>query len=401
MDRTNISVAATAISNDLRLTPVQLGILFSAFGWTYAALQIPGGILVDRFAPRVLYTFCLISWSLTTLLQGAVRGFAGLFGLRLAIGVFEAPSYPINNRVVTSWFPDNERATAIAVYTCGQFLGLALVTPVLVIIQHNIGWRGLFIATGLAGITWGLVWYIFYRAPTEHKKVNDAELKHIEIGGGLVNNQNINYQKQKFEWSNLKKVFSYRKLWGIYIGQFAVNSTLWFFLTWFPTYLVKYRGLNFLKSGYLASAPFLAAFAGLITSGLLSDYMLKKGVSVNIARKAPVIFGLLLSASIIGANYVDSTAWIIFFMALAFFGNGFATITWVFVSTLAPKNLIGLTGGVFNFIGNLASIVIPIVIGYLARNGSFEPALIFISTVTVIGACSYIFVVGKIKRIEQ
>lgn len=403
MDRTNISVAATAITNDLQLSPVQLGLLFSAFGWTYAALQIPGGILVDRFSPRVLYTFCLIAWSLMTLLQGAVKGFAGLFGLRLAIGVFETPSYPINNRVVTSWFPNQERATAIAIYTCGQFLGLALVTPVLVTIQHYLGWRGLFVLTGLAGILWGIVWYIFYRDPTSHSRVNAAEIKHIESGGGLINrrSENATIARPKFEWHNLKKVFMYRKLWGIYIGQFAVNSTLWFFLTWFPTYLVKYRGLNFLKSGFLASAPFLAAFAGLLTSGLLSDYLLKKGVSVNIARKAPVIFGLLLSASIVGANYVDNPAWIIFFMALAFFGNGFATITWVFVSTLAPKNLIGLTGGVFNFIGNLASVIIPIVIGYLAQGGNFQPALIFISSVTIIGACSYIFVVGKIERIKD
>ena len=128
---------------------------------------------------------------------------------------------------------------------------------------------------------------------------------------------------------------------------------------------------------------------------------MKKGVSINIARKAPVIFGLLLASSIIGANYVESTSWIIFFMALAFFGNGFATITWVFVSTLAPKNLIGLTGGVFNFIGNLASVVIPIVIGYLARDGDFRPALFFIGSLTVAGACSYIFIVGKIERIRD
>jgi ACS family D-galactonate transporter-like MFS transporter len=403
MDRTNISVAATAITDDLHLTPVQLGILFSAFGWTYAALQIPGGILVDRFSPRVLYAFSLIGWSLMTLLQGAAKGFAGLFGLRLAIGVFEAPSYPINNRVVTSWFPDNERATAIAVYTCGQFLGLAIVTPVLVAIQHYLGWRGLFVITGLTGIVWGVVWYLFYRNPTEHAAANEAELEHIETGGGLINSHSggtIN-EKQKFEWHNLKKVLTHRKLWGIYIGQFALNSTLWFFLTWFPTYLVKYRGLNFLKSGFLASAPFLAAFAGLLTSGLLSDWLLKKGVSVNIARKAPVIFGLLLASSIVGANYSDSPSWIIFFMALAFFGNGFATITWVFVSTLAPKNLIGLTGGVFNFIGNLASVVIPIVIGYLVRGGNFKPALFFIAAITIIGACSYIFMVGKIERITE
>jgi ACS family D-galactonate transporter-like MFS transporter len=403
MDRSNISVAATAITDDLKLTPVQLGILFSAFGWTYAALQIPGGILVDRIAPRILYTFCLIAWSLMTGLQGLVKGFAGLLGLRLAIGVFEAPSYPINNRVVTAWFPDNERATAIAVYTCGQFLGLAFVTPLLVAIQFYIGWRGLLATTGLIGIIWGFVWYFLYRNPTDHARANKAEIKHIEDGGGIINmhSKNSVEAKPKFEWRNLKKVFTYRKLWGIYIGQFAVNSTLWFFLTWFPTYLVKYRGLDFLKSGFLASAPFLAAFAGLLTSGLLSDYLLKKGVSINIARKAPVIFGLLLSASIIGANYVDSPAWIIFFMALAFFGNGFATITWVFVSTLAPKSLIGLTGGVFNFIGNLASIVIPIVIGYLARGGNFQPALIFIGSVTIVGACSYIFIVGKIERIAE
>lgn len=291
MDRTNISVAATAITNDLKLTPVQLGILFSAFGWTYAALQIPGGILVDRVAPRILYAICLIAWSLMTLLQGLVRGFGGLLGLRLAIGVFEAPSYPINNRVVTTWFPDNERATAIAIYTCGQFLGLAFVTPLLVAIQYYIGWRGLLAATGLVGVVWGFIWYWLYRSPTEHKQANKAELEHIEKGGGLINMhaRDAHAPKPKFEWRNLKKVFSYRKLWGIYIGQFALNSTLWFFLTWFPTYLVKYRGLDFLKSGFLASAPFLAAFAGLLTSGLLSDYLLKKGVSINIARKAPVI----------------------------------------------------------------------------------------------------------------
>src|SRR5688500_6578101 len=402
MDRTNISVAATAITDDLHLTPVQLGILFSAFGWTYAALQIPGGMLVDRFAPRMLYAVCLISWSAMTLLQGVVKGFTGLLGLRLAIGIFEAPSYPINNRVVTGWFPDHERATAIAVYTCGQFLGLAFVTPILAAIQVYFGWRGLFIITGLVGIAWGLVWYVFYRNPKEHPEVNNEELKYIEKGGGLIHGLSpTKIDKRRIQWRDLKKVFAYRKLWGIYIGQFAVNTTLWFFLTWFPTYLVKYRGMDFLKSGFLASAPFLAAFAGLITSGLLSDYVMKKGVSINIARKAPVIFALLLSTSIIGANYVDSPAWIIFFMALAFFGNGFATITWVFVSSLAPKSLIGLTGGVFNFIGNLASIVIPIVIGYLARGGNFQPALIFIGSVTVLGACSYIFIVGKIERIVE
>lgn len=403
MDRSNISVAASAISNDLHLNSVQLGLIFSAFGWTYAALQIPGGVMVDRFGPRLLYAVSLIAWSIVTLLQGFINGFAGLFGLRLATGAFEAPAYPANNRIVTSWFPDNERASAIAVYTSGQFIGLAFLTPALAAIEHLAGWRGLFIITGLIGILWGITWYYVYRDPSKHSGINKAELDYIEKGGGLVHSQTEKKSAgpEKFRWENLIEVFMHRKLWGIYIGQFAVNSTLWFFLTWFPTYLVKYRGLNFLKSGFLASVPFLAAFVGLLLSGFLSDYLIKKGTSVGVARKAPVIVGLLLSVSIVGANYVNSPALIIFFMAVAFFGNGFASITWVFVSTLAPVHLIGLTGGAFNFIGGLASIIVPVVIGFLARQGSFTPALIFIGILAFIGACSYIFLVGKVERIAS
>ena len=148
MDRSNISVAATDISKDLKLSSVQLGYIFSAFGWTYALMQIPGGLLVDRFGPRLVYTFSLIAWSLVTLFQGFVKGFASLFGLRLATGFFEAPAYPANNRVVTSWFPVSERASAIAVYTSGQFICLAFLTPALVGLQYYIGWRGMFICTG-------------------------------------------------------------------------------------------------------------------------------------------------------------------------------------------------------------------------------------------------------------
>src|SRR4051812_20282374 len=229
MDRSNISVAASAISNELHLTSVQLGLIFSAFGWTYAVLQIPGGIMVDRYGPRVLYAISLILWSSATLLQGIVKGFAGLFGLRLAIGAFEAPAYPANNRIVTSWFPDNERASAIAVYTSGQFLGLAFLTPVLTAIEHYAGWRGLFITTGVIGVVWGFVWYFVYNDPIEHPKVNHAEIDHIEKGGGLINRETIMKKEVTgFVPDRLLEVFSHRKLWGIYIGQFAVNSTLWF-----------------------------------------------------------------------------------------------------------------------------------------------------------------------------
>jgi MFS transporter, ACS family, D-galactonate transporter len=402
MDRSNISIAATSLTDEFHLSPVQMGLIFSAFGWTYVALQIPGGLLTDYLGPRLLYALSLIGWSFVTLLQGFVNGFAMLFGLRLATGALEAPAYPINNRVVTGWFPDNERASAIAVYTSGQYIGLALLTPAMAAIQYYFGWRGLFVITGSAGIIWGFVWYVSYRDPAKHKKVRKAELDHIEKGGGIINFRTgkDSAEKSKFTRENLKEVFSHKKLWGIYLGQFAITSTLWFFLTWFPTYLVKYRGFDFIKTGFLASIPFLAACAGILLSGFLSDFLAKKKISPDIARKVPVITGLLLSVAIIGANYVDSPALIILFMAIAFFGNGMASITWVFVSLLAPKHLIGITGGAFNFIGNLSSVTVPFLIGWLVRKGDFEPALIFISIMAVFGIGCYIFLVGKTERVE-
>lgn len=400
LDRSNLSVAAAGLVDELTLSSVQLGLIFSAFGWTYAALQIPGGLIADRIKPRVLYTICLITWSLATMAQGLVKGFAGLFAFRLATGAFEAPSYPINNRVVTSWFPEHERASAIALYVAGQYIGLAFLTPALVALQYYSGWRGLFIVTGGVGLVWGLIWYLLYRDPLEHSRVNQAELDYIEKGGGLVKGNGHGAGKTSaWRWDDWKQVFSNRTLWGVYIGQFCINSTLWFFLTWFPTYLVQYRGLNFLKTGLLASIPFLAACAGLLLSGFLSDYLISKGRSVSMARKTPIIFGLILSVSIVGANYTDDTALAIFFMSLAFFGAAMATISWVFVSLLAPKHLIGLTGGIFNFMGNLASIIVPIVIGYLASGGNFKPALVFVGMLGIAGACSYIFLVGKIERV--
>ena len=399
LDRSNLSVAAATLSKDLHLSSVQMGFIFSAFGWTYAILQIPGGLIADRFAPRVLYAFCLITWSIVTFMQGFARGFVSLFGLRLATGAFEAPSYPINNRIVTSWFPNHERASAIALYVSGQFIGLAFFTPVLVTIQYYFGWQGLFFTTGLIGILWGLIWYFFYRDPLDHATVNAAELDYIEKGGGLISGKKYDTgQLSVWNWANMKQVFTNRTLWGVYIGQFCMNAMLWFFLTWFPTYLVQYRGLSFIKSGYLASIPFLAACGGLLLSGFVSDYLIRQGKSIGVARKTPIIIGLLVSASIVGANYSNNTAFIIFFMALAFFGAGMALISWVFVSILAPKHLIGLTGGVFNFMGNLASIIVPIVIGFLVKGGDFEPALVFIGALGLIGACSYIFLVGKTEQ---
>lgn len=401
MDRSNISVAATHMSKDLKLSTVQMGLIFSAFGWVYAALQIPSGYLVDRFKPRVVYACSLFIWSLATLLQSVVGNFGSLLGLRLSIGCFEAPVMPASNKVASSWFPTNERASAIAIYSSAQFVGLAFVSPLLFVLEDKFGWKFLFILTGLIGIVWSIIWYALYRDPNKSKRINEAELNYIKDGGAIIDvDKDLTSAKEKtqFKFSDLKMMFSNRKLIGIYIGQFTISSTFWFFLTWFPTYLVEYRHLSFIKSGFVSSVPYLAAFCGVLVSGFVSDTLIKRGVSMGVARKTPIIIGLLLTTTIIGANFVNSTPLIVMFMAIAFFGNGLATITWVFVSLLAPKNLVGLAGGVFNCTGALSSIVIPIVIGVIVSKGNFTPAIALIGILALIGAFSYIFIVGKIEE---
>lgn len=400
LDRTNISIAASALKEELGINAIQMGYIFSAFGWTYSLLQIPGGIVADKVKSRILYPIIMAFWSMATLIQGLVSSFAALIGLRASIGVFEAPSYPTNNLIVTRWFPENERASAIATYTSGQFLGMAALLPVLTLIQDALGWRGLFIVSGIIGLIWAVVWYIFYRDPQNHNQLSEAELAHIKKGGGLVANEEKSEEVRKFEWVDLANAFKYRKLWGLYIGQFCLGATTIFFLTWFPTYLVEFRGLDFIKSGFYASIPYLAAFFGVLLAGFTSDYLIKKGYTPEVARKAPIITGMLLSIAIIGANYTDDTILIILFLSIAFFGNGLASIAWIFISLIAPKNNIGLIGGAFNFIGGLAGVVIPIAIGYLVQDGDFSSALFFIGALAFLGFFSYTFIVGKVERIE-
>jgi ACS family D-galactonate transporter-like MFS transporter len=400
LDRSNLSVAAIGLAGELHLDDRHLGIIFSGFGWSYALCQIPGGWLVDRVRPRTLYAAVCGLWSLATLAQGWVGAFLSLLGLRLLLGVLEAPTFPICNQLVTRWFPERERAGAIGFYTAGQFVGLGLLTGALTYAQHRLGWRWVFFLTGAIGLVWAGLWRRYYRDPAESRRLGPAERERIRAGGGWVDGDGgAPGGAARFRWTDLRLVLTQRPLWGLYLGQFALNAIPWFFLTWFPTYLVKARHFDFIQAGWMTSLPFLAAFAGVLSGGFCSDGLIRRGVSPTVARKAPIVAGMLLSTSVVGANFVSAPGWVVFFLALAFFGNGFASITWVLVSLMAPKRLLGLTGGVFNFFGNGASVCVPLVIGFIVQSGGFAPALAFVSAIALVGALSYLFLVGPVQRI--
>jgi ACS family D-galactonate transporter-like MFS transporter len=397
LDRTVISVAAPSMTKELGINAAVMGVVFSAFSWTYAAAQIPGGIFLDRVGARLTYFLSVTLWSTFTLLQGLATGLGMLMAFRFGLGVAEAPCFPANSRVLSIWFPQQERARATAVYSVGQYFGLGFLSPVLFAITAALGWRALFLIVGAVGILFGFVWLAGFREPDKSTRVNKAELDHIEAGGGLGHT----LPRTKFKWSHIKFLMSKRQIVGAAIGQFAGNSTMVFFLTWFPTYLATERHMAWLKVGIYAVLPFIAASVGVIAGGQISDQLLRKTGNATLARKLPIIAGLLLASTIVAANFLDDDRLVISVLSVAFFGQGMVNLGWTLITDVAPKQLIGLTGGVFNLCANLAGIVTPIVVGLIvAATGSFFYALGFVGVVAMIGALSYIFVVGEVRRVE-
>ena len=399
LDRTVLGIAAPSLSRDLGLSAATMGIVFSAFSWSYALLQIPGGIFLDRFGPRVTYVVAVVGWSACTALMGVVNSLVTIVAARIGVGTFEAPCFPANSRILASWFPQHERARANAIYAVGQYAGIGFLSVPLFWITQAFGWRTLFFVVGGIGIAFGAVWWRLYQTPAQSTTVNHAELEYIEAGGG----GDYTGKPLPFRWRNVGALLRHRQIVGASIGQFGGNSTQVFFLTWFPTYLVTARKMTFLTAGAVAAVPYVAASLGGLIGGFVSDTLLKNTGAANLARKLPIVTGMLLASCIVAANYVpaNDNATVIAILSLAFFGQGMTNLGWTVISDVAPKKLIGLTGGIFNFSANLAGIVTPIVIGvFYQMTGSFVGPLIYIAIVALVGAFGYSVILGDVHRLE-
>jgi len=396
LDRSVLGVAKPELVKELHISPEVMGLIFSAFSWTYALAQIPGGYVLDRLGTRLTYTLSLGLWSAMTALHGAMTGVVGLVSTRLALGLAEAPCFPANSRVLSTWFPQNERAKATGVYTVGEYVGLGLLIPVLAWMLATYGWRSLFFAVGLLGIAFAFLFHRLYREPQD-SNANQAEIDLIAAGGGFSGGT----QPIAFSWANVGRLITTRQIAGASMGQFCSNSTLVFFLTWFPSYLAEERGMTFIKSGFLVSMPYIAAAAGVMLGGIFSDWLIRATGSPTIGRKLPIIAGLLLCATMVSANYLDSNEAVIAIMSLAFFGQGMAGLGWTLLSDVAPKEMMGLTAGLFNFFTNLAGIITPLVVGFVVgATGSFYGALAYIGALGLIGTLAYLVVLGPVERVR-
>lgn len=421
-DRATLSIVGTDLSKKFSLDSVTMGYLLSAFSWAYVAVQIPGGWLLDRLGSKRVYGWSIGFWSLFTLMQGMVFGqgpqlsiptlfwapiavsgaFALLFGLRLLLGIAEAPAFPANSRIVAAWFPATERGTAAAIFNSAQYGGTVIFSPIMGAITHAWGWQPVFWFMGGIGLLFATAWSKLIHGPRQHPAANEAEVDLIQRGGGLVDlDQAGPAAKSPARPGLLLDLLKNRMLLGIFFGQYCINVLTWFFLTWFPIYLVKDRGMSILKVGFVATLPALCGFIGGVLGGWMSDQLIKHGRSLTVARKIPIVAGLLLSTSIVACNYVEAQWAVIFFMSLSFFGKGIGALGWAVMADVAPKEATGLAGGLFNTFGNLAGIFTPIVIGYILKStGSFNGALVYVGAHALIAIVSFLVIVGEIKRFE-
>jgi MFS transporter, ACS family, glucarate transporter len=408
-DRSSISLAGPQMAKDLGLSPVDMGIIFSAFGWAYVMFQLPGGWLLDKFGSRLIYSLSIFFWSLFTLMTG-LAGFvtgatavAFIFAMRFMVGTSEAPSFPANSRIVASWFPASERGTAAAIFNSAQYGSTVFFAPLMGWLAHTWGWHSVFTVLGLLGIAFLPLFRKIVKSPKEHPQVNDAEIEYISAGGALISLDENKAAQQAPEGPKLrylKQLLSSRMMLGTYLAQYCLNAIGFFFITWFPIYLVQEKNMSNMKAGMVAAIPAICGFLGGLLGGFFSDFLIKKGVSVSVARKIPIISGMMLCCVMVLCNYTDSETAVIAIMAMSFLGKGIGGMGWTINTDTAPREIAGLSGSMLNTFSNASSITTPIITGYILDiTGSFHAVLWFVISHAVMVIFFYLFMVGKIQRL--
>ena len=392
-DRANLAVAAPSIKQALGLDDTTMGFLLGSFFWTYAVMQLPAGWLVDRFGARLMFPVAVCWWSLFTAATAIANSAAALIGFRLALGAGEAGGYPSSARVVGRWFPSHERGLASSIFDSGSRVGNLVAIPLCAWLVGSFGWRASFVATGLLGFVWTAVWLAFYRKPENHPDVTQAALD--EMAGGRAAPA---AGEPPMRWISL---FRYRTIWGMMIGFFCLNFAIYFFITWFPTYLMSARHFSLKQFGVYGLIPGIISIPGGWLGGITSDWLYRRGWSLTAARKTCLVGGMLLSSSITLAAVVPA-AW----MALGLFGLAYASLAftaasiWSLPGDVAPTRAqVASIGGIQNFASNIAGVVTTSFTGVMLTitHGSFVIPLAAAGALCLVGAAMYLFVVGPIE----
>ncbi|NYD89127.1 MFS transporter [Sphingomonas melonis] len=398
-DRVILTVAAPAIQHDFGIDALTIGLLLGAFGWTYGSLQIPVGMLLDRYGVRRVMTISIVLWAAASFVTSAAIGFGTLFVARLLLGIAEAPAFPANAKAIGYWFPRAERSFATAIFDAAAKFSNVVAIPTVALLVVTFGWRGAFIATGFLSLAYFFVFRQVYRQPTEDARLTDEERSYIASGGateeGVASTNGT---------SLLRYLVKRRKVWGLSIGFACYGYAFAFFIFWLPGYLVQEMKMNLLTSATFTMIPWLfATVSDLLVGGWLIDHLVGRGWNETKVRKSIIVAGMVTGLSVIGAGITRDPYWAVTWITLSLSGLAAAApASWSLPSLIAPKGGAGTIGGIMNFVNSITGIAAPAATGFIvATTGTFSGAFLLAGAILAIGILFFTVVMGDVSPIPE
>ena len=346
LDRQALSVAVAAIQRDIPLTNVQFSHLQVAFLLAYALMYAGGGVLVDALGTRRGLLAIMIAWSLAAASHGLATGFRSLLVCRFLLGMGEGGGFPAATKGVSEWFPASERSTAMGIINAGTAVGAVIAPPAIALILQVASWRWVFFATGAVGLAWTLWWVRDYRTPAVSASADPA--------GAAVS------------WVRL---LGFREVWGLTIAKFLSDAAWYFYLFWLPKYLYDVRGFDVKRVGAYAWIPYAAAGVGCLVGGWFSSWLLTRGASVNVARKAALGASAALMPLIVFVTQAPTSVAIVLF-SIAFFGQqSWSTLVMIVPTDLFGRRIVASVAGLVGFGGAMGGVVFNLVVGRVLDSG--------------------------------
>jgi MFS transporter, ACS family, D-galactonate transporter len=398
-DRVNLSVSQEALHAEFGISLIAFGYLLSTYSWTYAAFQLPSGLLLDRFGVKVVGRIAALLWSVASFAAAISTGLASFLGARLLLGVGEAPTFPANAKAIGYWFPAEERSLATAIFDSAAKFASAIGVPVLGVLLVRFGWRWSFAATGFLSLLYFFLFYAFYRNPSEDRSLSAAERDFIQQHGAQPEDR-----VSAAKGAPLGYLLRQRKVWGLLLGFASYNYTFYLLLTWLPSYLSATHHIDLLHSALYTSVPWLfATFTDLLMGGWLVDKLVQRGRDSSHVRQAILIAGTALGMGMLGAAYARSAASALVWITIAIGGlSAAAPVAWSIPSLIAPRESVGTLGGIMNFGSQLSAIAAPIATGYIAQaTHSFFWAFGAAAAFLLAGIAGYAFLLARIDPIPE
>jgi MFS family permease len=379
-DRSALSIANPLIRRDLHLSIGQMGLLLSAFAWSYGAAQIPAGILVDRFGPRRVLGIGLVLWSVAQIASAGCRVLPQLFGARVALGLGESPMYTGGTRVIADWYAEDERAQPIALFNSSASFGPAIAPAFLTGLMLAFGWRIAFVLLGLLGFAIAVAWLAIYRPP-DHHGLGEAD--------GLAPALPADHRGSR---ARIGRLLRQPACWAMTAGFFGVIYMTWLYATWLPGYLEVQRHLSVSAAGLLTSVPLTAGFFGALASGPLVQAQTRRGRAPVDACRFLVVAAMLATAgfTLAGALAPGAGLAIALLSAGVFSANLASSAGWTLGAVIVPAEDVGSLEAIQNVGGSIGGALAPAITGYVVQaSGSFVPALAVAAAIALVTAGIY------------